>query len=318
MALSAVLKWPISGRNPTIVSGSQVGKVRMRLTAAGWGFLTLVLCGFLMSVNFSNNLIFAMTFLLIGIAMVSWWQTRSNLHGLQLSEWRCEPVYAGQKVQYRLAIDNPTNIERFGLRLETEDSLSTDTLSVIADTQIETILTRVAELRGVLEPVDVHLVSSFPIGLFEARMATPLLPTCLVYPAPGGSQTLPDQASGQHAHQRRESGSFTEMRRYAPGDPLSRIAWQALARSDEVYTKDFDGADGKPALWLTWEMTQTGIPDEKLSQLCRWVLEAQRQGREYGLDIPGAKVIPANDESHRRSCLRALALYGRADMGDGL
>ena len=99
------------------------------------------------------------------------------------------------------------------------------------------------------------------------------------------------------------------MRRYTPGDPLSRIHWKALARFDELYTKEFDGAQGQPALWLRWDDVKAAGIEEKLSQLCRWIVEAHAQNREYGLEIPGTKIDPADGESHQQSCLVALALY---------
>ncbi|MCG8426206.1 MAG: DUF58 domain-containing protein [Chromatiales bacterium] len=304
MALSTVLKRPL----PTSM-GRRKGALAVRLTAAGFWFIVLMLCGFLMSVNFSNNLVFAMTFLLVGIAAIGWWQTRWNLRGLAFGDWRCEPVFAGQPVNYKLALTNPSDSGRYGLQSSVIGGEWKQAV-LPAQGQIELLLQRPTESRGVLQAMPAEIKSRFPLGLFEARLTTGMLPECLVYPAPRGVQPLPDQAQGQQAHQRRESGSFTEMRRYAPGDPLSRIAWQALARSDEIYTKEFDGAEGLPALWFTWDMVKAAGVEEKLSQLCRWVLDAQRQGREYGLDIPGVQISPASDDAHQRRCLKVLALYG--------
>ncbi len=289
-----------------------VGALRMRLTAPGCGFIGLMLCGFLMSVNFSNNLIFAMTFLLFGIASVGWWQTRSNLRGLEVGGWRCEPVFAGQQVVYHLMVNNSSRMERYGLGAISLEFDGNGETAIPAQGQVEVTLTRHTATRGLLATAPASLHSCFPIGLFQANLATKELPECLVYPTPTGIESLPDQAQGQQAHMRRESGSFTDMRRYAPGDPPSRIAWKALARTDEVYTKEFDGAEGQPALWLTWDAVQAGGVEQKLSQLSRWVLDAHRQGREYGLDIPETQIAPASDDTHQRRCLRALALYGHA------
>ncbi len=286
-----------------------VGRLKLRLAAAGWGFVGLVLCGFLMSVNFSNNLIFAMTFLLLGIALVGGWQTGRNLVGLSQGDWRSDPVFAGESVVYRLNLHNPSRMARLGVMAAIQGERDGKAYTLAALDAIELELRRPTTHRGRLEQAAAVLTSRFPIGLIEARLSCGRLPECWVYPAPRGDQRLPEHAQGQQAHQRHESGNFTEMRRYAPGDPPSRIAWQALARTDEIYTKEFDGAEGQPALWLSWDAVAASGVENKLSQLCRWVLDAQRAGREYGLDIPGVRIDPAADESHQRRCLQALALY---------
>ncbi len=286
--------------------------LRTRLTPAGWGFLALMLCGFLMSVNFSNNLIFALTFLLFGIAFVGWWQTRMNVAGLTFGQWKCEPVFAGQDIHYRLTIDNSSGRGRMGITVSSPIPVKTNEIEILASEGVELSVKRSTRSRGLLPSSSACLQSSFPLGLFITTLAVLDLPDCLVYPAPEGAQPLPNTADSHNAHLGRESDNYTDMRRYAPGDPLSRISWKAWARTNKLYTKEFDGAEGEHALWLNLNAVHKSGTESKISQLCRWVLDAQRQGREYGLDIPGTKIAPAMGQSHLRSCLKALALYGKA------
>ncbi|MDP0494983.1 MAG: DUF58 domain-containing protein [Verrucomicrobiota bacterium JB024] len=288
-------------------------KLRTRLTPSGWGFVGLIVCTFLMSVNFSNNLIFAMTFLLAGIAMVGWYHTRINVRGLALADWRSESVFAGRNAVYRMAVENPSKGSHHGLLATAPGSVPGAERHLAGGEQMEVVLERPAPRRGLLKPVPAHLSSCFPLGIFQARVFTGTLPECLVYPAPEGEEPIPEHTSGQQAHLLAESGTYKDMRRYSPGDPLSHIHWKALARFDELYTKEFDGAQGKPALWLCWEDVRARAVEQKLSQLCRWVLDVHAQSREYGLELPGTKIEPASDEAHRQRCLRALALYGEEE-----
>lgn len=287
-------------------------EVRTRLTSSGWGFLGLILCGFLMAVNFSNNLVFAMTFLLVSIAIVGWYYTRANVRGLLLADWRSAPVFAGQKAVYRLMAENRTFHGRHGLKAVSSEVLEGREKHFAGGEQAEVILQRPTPARGLLKSIPVEIRSCYPLGIFEARMFAGSLPECLVYPTPSGAQSIPDRPFGRHAHLSTESGTYTDMRRYAPGDPLSRISWKAMARLDELYTKEFDGSQGKPALWLRWDSVRVNGVEQKLSQLCRWVLDAHKQNREYGLEIPGTRIEPSSDEVHLRNCLRALALYGES------
>jgi uncharacterized protein (DUF58 family) len=301
---------------PLKFSSRRRNRLRMRLAPAGWGFLGLIGCGFLLSINFSNNLIFAMTFLLIAIALVGWHFTRANLSGLHAADWRADPVFAGQTAVFRLQVENRGSQDRYGLRVAAAGAHGGEEHQLRPGARIEMTLRRETVARGPLPRLAAAMHSAFPLGLFEARLGVGELPVCLVYPAPLGAQPLPERQSNRNAHQLKESGSYTDMRRYAPGDPLSRVSWKALARFDELYTKEFDGGQGQAALWLRWSDVRGTAVEDKLSQLCRWVLDAHRLGREYGLELPGAVIAPAGDEIHLRRCLEALALHGVENSGE--
>lgn len=289
------------------------GRLRARPTSSGWGFAGLVFCAFLLSVNFSNNLIFALTFLLVGIALVGWWHTRQNLRDLALGDWRVEPVFAGGEAVCRLPVENRARTARHGLRATSPGCAPSAERHLRGGEGADLLLARPAPRRGRLAPAPAEVCSGFPLGLFEARLATGPLPACLVYPAPSGEQPLPDRPLDRQAHLGEEAGTFTDLRRYAPGDPLTRIHWQAFARFDELHTREFDGARGRPVLWLRWDDVRAADDEARLSQLCRWVLDAHKQNREYGLELPGRVIEPADGEPHLRACLEALALHGRAE-----
>jgi uncharacterized protein (DUF58 family) len=288
-------------------------KVSTWATSSGMGMFGLVFCSFLMSVNFSNNLIFAMTFLLASIAMVGWYHTRSNVKGLIIADWRSASVFAGQNAIYRLSVENCSTRSRHGLLATSDGSVDEVEHHFVGGEQRELTVRRTASRRGRLAAAPAYVRSCFPLGIFQARMFAGQLPECLVYPAPVGEQSLSDRPVGREAHLVSESGTFTDMRRYAPGDPMSHINWKAMARFDELYTKEFDGGEGRPALWLRWDDVLASETEQKLSQLCLWVLDAHKQNREYGLKVPGREIEPSNEESHLRCCLKALALYGEAE-----
>ena len=290
------------------------GSLRIRPTSAGLGFFLMVLCGFLLSVNFSNNLIFAMTFLLVAIALVSWYHTWLNLKGLVVSDWRTAPVFAGQPLLFTAKVENPGKRFRHGLQARAGKLGTSGEIHLGGDCKAELQLSLARRPRGLSPAAGVFITSCFPLGLFEGRLRTGDLPRCLVYPQPLGNQPLPENMAGKQAHQNRESTTYTDMRRYSPGDPPSRISWRAFARFDQLYTKEFDGAAGLPALWLSWDSAYGKGMEEKVSQLCRWVVDARKQNREYGLQLPGLLVEPAGDERHYRRCLEILATYGMTEV----
>jgi uncharacterized protein (DUF58 family) len=105
------------------------------------------------------------------------------------------------------------------------------------------------------------------------------------------------------------SDDFAGLRGFRSGDSLKHIHWKALARQQGLQTKLF-GGDRNEQLWLDWRMLEGLDTEHRLSQLCRWVIEAERQGMEYGLWLPDQSIDPDRGQSHQRRCLKALALFG--------
>jgi uncharacterized protein (DUF58 family) len=62
-------------------------------------------------------------------------------------------------------------------------------------------------------------------------------------------------------------------------------------------------------LWLEWNALAHLDHEARLSQLTRWVLDADALQRRYGLRLPGTLIAPGQGEAHRFQCLKALALF---------
>ena len=54
--------------------------------------------------------------------------------------------------------------------------------------------------------------------------------------------------------------------------------------------------------------------EARLSQLTRWVLDAEERKLRYGLKLGTLVVEPAQGSGHQAECLKALALYGDAPL----
>jgi uncharacterized protein (DUF58 family) len=75
-----------------------------------------------------------------------------------------------------------------------------------------------------------------------------------------------------------------------------------------VPVKVFSGAASGTTL-LRWQDASASDVEARLSQLSRWVLEAEERNLRYGLCLPGFDIAADNGEAHRHRCLEALALY---------
>ena len=295
---------------------SKAGRIRVRPTAGGIGYLVLAFIGLLMGINYSNNLIYALAYLLFAFALISFWQTRQQVMGLKQSQWHSRSVFAGQTAVWKQQVTKQSGMPVWGLFAHNAQASEHYPLHLKQGESKTLKYATLGQERGYFKPDSdsVSICSTYPFGLFRACVATEDLPECLVYPAAKGNLPLPIDANSSDAHRHLESETLASLRKYTAGDNLRRVSWKALARTDELMTKEFDGAEGDPVLWLDFNAIDNAF-DERLSQLTRWVLEAEQKGLEYGLRINELIVEPSLGEVHRNVCLKELALYGLEKQG---
>ncbi|MGA8204984.1 MAG: DUF58 domain-containing protein, partial [Woeseiaceae bacterium] len=102
---------------------------------------------------------------------------------------------------------------------------------------------------------------------------------------------------------------FAGLRRFHDGDSPRHVAWKAYARSGQLLSKRFAGADTS-SQWFDVDAVPAPDLEARLSILTRWVLDADRSREDYGLRLGASRLGPAHGDAHRRRCLEALALYG--------
>jgi uncharacterized protein (DUF58 family) len=135
----------------------------------------------------------------------------------------------------------------------------------------------------------------------------------MVYPRPERSPLPPPGAEAAVGVQRSPTSGnedFSGLRTYQLSDSPRHVAWKAVARTDDMLTKQFTG-EAAGELWLDWWLLASSLdPEERLSRLAGWVLAAEGSGLRYGMRLPGVEIAPARGDSHAAACLEALALYG--------
>lgn len=309
------IAWITRGETP---DARRVVLTRRRIyilpTRAGYGFGLVLIVMLLGATNYSNSMAFALTFLLGSLGLNAMWQTHRNLLHLEVLIEGVAPVFAGQQARLRVAVVNPGRQARPGIRLRAGDQ-SPVTVDAPAQGRIETDLPLAAPLRG-LHPVGrLRVDSQFPLGLFEAWSWPAYTTGLLVYPRPADdAPPVPSggRVGGEGASVRGEGDEFAGLRKYQAGDAPGQVAWKALARSNQWMTKEFEGQRSEDR-WLRWDDLGAFGIEQRLSILCRWVLDAHRDGIPYGLELPGLTLAPEASEAHRHACLKALALHAAPD-----
>jgi uncharacterized protein (DUF58 family) len=284
-------------------------------TRLGWFYgatLGILLVG---SINYALQLGFALTFLLAGLGLAGMVHTTRNLARLTVSAGRAEPVFAGEAVQFRLYLDNRARFDRPAILVRHQASGAQGVLDLAPGAVAEAVLAVPAARRGWLPLTRVMLETRFPLGLFRAWSFVEPEARCLVYPRPQRAPLpapAPDAEAGAARAQALGSDDFYGLRAYQPQDAPRHVAWKAVARADDMLTKQFAGAAGIE-LWLDWGRLAPGLDTEqRLSRLAGWVLAAEQRGARYGLRLPARVIAPDRGDAHRAACLQALALHGTA------
>lgn len=293
---------------PVLVRRTRVYIVPTRF---GYGFALMAFVMLLGAMNYSNSMAYALTFLLAGIGLVSMHHTHANLVNVALRAGRAGPVFAGENVHFEVMVDNPARRARFSLSAGWARQPTQSAIDVPAEGSASLTLSAPARQRGWLPATVFSVSTDFPLGLFHAWTWAELDMAALVYPSPAArGEPPPASAGGSGSSAGAASGQdeFAGLRGYQAGDTLRSIHWKSLPKTQQLMVKQFSDTTEND-LWLDWHAVPGLAPEARLSQLARWVLDAEEGHRSYGLKLPGVRIGPSRGERHRHECLKALALH---------
>lgn len=283
-------------------------------TRAGIAFFVVLLVILLGAINYENSLGFMLTFLLGSIGFLSMLYTHQNINRLHIRCLPATPVFAGQSAAFPLHISGAdTGRSHINIKFQIDDADASSASVLPGERNVELQVSQAAPKRGRLALNKMRVFCEFPLGLFHAWSWVELQAHCLVYPAPA-NQPLHVQHRGRQGElsSTDNSGSddFAGIREYQKGDAPNHLAWKAIARSGQLQTKQFHAEAGNE-IWLSWyQFADTVGLEQRLSVLCRWILDAEHKGIRYGLELPGWRSAPDAGLHHRQLCLQQLALFG--------
>ncbi len=300
-------------------------RVYIFLTRHGFMLGSMVFVILLGSINYDNALGYLLTFLLFGLLLVTMLHTYRNLAGIAYLGAEAKPVFAGEPAAFVLGFDNrgkaprhsvgiaysPLRAGRWWRRRRTHSAVLAN---IGADRLARVTLPLPSTRRGWLPLQRIRLTSTFPLGILRAWAYFTDPAVCLVYPRPQGSLPLPVDglaASSVMGGVHHGHDDFAGFRPYHAGDPIRAIAWKNLARADVLLVKRFTSGAAERIVLAWAHSAALADPEARLSQLTAWILEAERLGLHYGLELPGTQIPPATGAAHRHQCLKALALFTR-------
>lgn len=280
-------------------------------TRRGMVFVVLIALVLLIAFVYNNNLAYMLDFLLASIFFVTILHSFKSLSGLVIRAGHNPPVFAGDKAMFNFVLHNPGDQQRLGIEMRLQEI---GLISLQAGEARSVSLPMNTKKRGWLVCTTLTLSSCYPLGLFRAWSPLRFESRVLVYPRPAKQDLpFPETASGpgQQGQSKRGGDEFHGLKSYQSGDPIRQIHWKAYAKGRGLHSKQYAGA-ASIELWLDYEVAPGGDVEGRLSQLCRWVVDAERAGLRYGLRLPGVKLSQNSGIAHSQACLHELALFGSA------
>jgi uncharacterized protein (DUF58 family) len=282
-------------------------------TRAGLAFGVLWFFMLLAGLNYGNSMALLLTFLLAGFALVTMHSCHRNLLGAQLSALTAPAVFARSTGAVQVTLDNPDAAGRPGL----EASLSGERAvhgEAGAHGRLRLELPLSAPRRGVVRVERLRLATAHPFGLFRAWTWVHAPVEMLVYPQPLGSLPMPTASGHKPGAQARGTAGMDEwqgLRPFRDGDSPRQVDWKAYARGAPLLVKEYSPAGSDLCLF---DFSRLSVPDleARISQLARWVVDAEAHGERYALALPGVSLAPDRGPAHRHRCLAALAVFDAA------
>jgi uncharacterized protein (DUF58 family) len=180
-----------------------------------------------------------------------------------------------------------------------------------AGATVESVLTIAAARRGPVPLTRYEVSTRHPLGLFRAWAVIHPDYRAIAWPHPaprGRSPPAVETDTGGAQDRARGDEDFVGLKPFQFGDPLHRIAWKSYARGNGLHAKQFAGTDVTSYVF-DWDSLAGLAAEARLSQMCRWVIDAHDRGEAYGIRLPGTTIAPNVGRAHREHCLTALAVF---------
>jgi uncharacterized protein (DUF58 family) len=286
------------------------------LPTFSWIALSLVLAAmWYAAISQGNSAAYLLMFFLASLVLVSAIHAHFALTGLSLQVGRIEPVFAGETARVTVEVRNASRRARAALEVAPDGHVFQEPAHA-AVPEMEPGATGAAELtyrttrRGRLVLNRLAITTIYPLGFFRSWRYEVTDAFCLVFPPPQGSLPLPAEpaAAAEMAGGIGLGGDdFAGARPYQTGESQRHVDWRAVARGQPLLVKQFAGA-GSRRVWLNYEsLAHLAGVEPRLSQLSAWIVEAERNGYQYGLRLPEFTAEPARGNLHYQRCLSALA-----------
>ena len=292
----------------------------------GASYLLIVLILWLLGTNYNNNLILALAYLMVSIALINIYHTFVNMRGLQVRAAPVSPVYSGDEAYVELIFERQNSKQQQAVSVSwqpftidnqsTRESAFEEVLDWKNNKQSRVILATKTHFRGRHQPARVRIKSYYPLGLLKCWSDVAIQAAVIVYPRPVEyKQTKSDSDVIQSQRQASKISTvmsveqeFQGLKNYNQGEAMTHIAWKQYARSGVLYKKDYF-TSGAQSTDLDWQHYQGVETERRLQHLVYQARQLHAHTIPFRLVLPDLVIEAGSGDQHLQQVLTALALF---------
>ncbi|MFW2177696.1 MULTISPECIES: DUF58 domain-containing protein [unclassified Moraxella] len=307
------------------------------LSREGVMYVLLLVITFVAGINYGNNLVLGLCFLLASLLVITIHYTFAHLAGLHVKLIDIQHATVGEKVQVRLQVSSQSkqphrqirfsfgkaslNIKQPLLNTAIPQALPQSSFQSANDTYIEVAQIKEPQIislwldasqRGRLPLPKLTISTVYPLGILQAWSYVFLAgeawvyPDSLAYKVQGKQFTL--TADEQQASQQTQAGQedFDQLDSYVAGESMGRISWGHLARGQGLLSKRFVDNVGQQQVLDYYQMTAL-THEDKLRQLRYGVDSLATAQVAFRLRLPDGEGVVGQGQAFVQDSLLRLA-----------
>lgn len=278
----------------------------------GFWFLLMLLLMLLAAINYENNMVYSLVFLLVSVFIVTILHTVANLSGLSITAVRASAAFAASPAEFELSLSRQGDKDYYDISLCWPAS-EVVSVSLLKSSQQTINLHLPTVQRGLFRPGRLRVETYYPLGLLRAWTWIAMDMEAIVYPMPVKSKRSPTESSDDGDGELVPmigSDDFYQFKEYQKGDSLKHVFWKSYAKGQRLQTKHY-ASYREQRRWLSWDSFE-GNTEQRLSNICYWVLKLENSDEDYGVRLPGVEIHPGHGAAHQKQILTALALFDHA------
>lgn len=280
---------------------------------SGLALLVLLLVQLLIAINYENNLVYALVFLLATVLVITIHLTFANLYLITITGTQNTPIFLGESGAVQLKVTTRSH-RRYDVHFKNGD---TQALLQQIDPQDSAAvsITVTPTKRGLFTLGRLRVETEYPFGLLRCWSWIDVSKPLWVYPRPLTPPEISQSVDSAFDHSSivsSQSGDdLYSFRPYRSGDPIKNIHWPSVARGGEPQITVMASNTGGGSPTLDFDDYPEVDVETRLSWLCTRVLAASRDNLTYGLKLPSMSLAPSSGAHHRDEALMMLAKFER-------
>lgn len=275
----------------------------------GGYFLALLLLLLLVAINYQNNMIFLMVFLLASMFVVCVLHSYTNLSGLVIKQLYSRDTFVKDWALLALQLKS-NNTPHQSLRLCWGEPYEEGVFLQAGELKTLTLQCLAVE-RGYLKAPRLLIESFYPLGLLRTWTWLKVDSEALVYPEPIYQRFNPNYSAGSDSdagEQLKYDGEdFYGFSSYQQGDSLRRVNWSSYAKGGSLMTKQFSQSPST-IMQLDYNDFSGGV-EQRLSALCYWIVRFTEREQSFSVCLAGKLYGPDQGQAYQAQLLKALAVF---------